>query len=462
MNKAIKARETEKQELLRKGLTDKKVIDELITFKHNNPVLYNKRLPTEMYDKVNLMCRKYMDRMARFEMDYDFIVDAEMFRNVAVCCLESVPVLRSQVVNHPVSPYWRLADYTVDDFVFVKEVGDIEKARAEFFAREIPLTSNVQMNIALFYNNNKTYICFIWNHMCMDGGGFKMFWSDFCRNYTQYDLDGISPLSFSTGSRKYTDVYKDMARDKAKKARLQFANISPRSVHGFPFRNNKKEDSVIIVSRKIPSESFIPAREFAKSSGATVTDLLLASYIDSLAKISDISPESPISVACATDLRRHIKDLSTVGYTNHVSFIHCALSQRGNGLKDTLEKVSEKTRQLKKDEFIGLHGLPLLNIAYKTMVYLQAETVVKLFYNNPSLSVSNVGVIVPESFSLSGNMPFDAFVAGAAKNKPCAVMTALTINDTLSVSMCLRGNENDKKLLERFFDEYVKNINSCR
>ena len=41
-----------------------------------------KKLKSEMYDKVNLMCRNYMDRMARFEVDYDFIIDEEKFKNV--------------------------------------------------------------------------------------------------------------------------------------------------------------------------------------------------------------------------------------------------------------------------------------------------------------------------------------------------------------------------------------------
>ena len=37
-------------------------------------------------------------------------------------------------------------------------------------------------------------------------------------------------------------------------------------------------------------------------------------------------------------------------------------------------------------------------------------------------------------------------------------MTALSINGDLSVSICLRGNEKDKEILERFFDEYTENI----
>lgn len=451
---------TEALSLKEKGLTDEKTIEDLIRFKEANPHLLKNKLPCEMYDKINLMCRKYMDRMARFEVDYDFIVDENAFKNVAVCALESAPCLHSQVIRNPITPYWRIADYNVNEFVYAKEVDDLQKAKEEFYSREIPLKSNIQMNIGLFYHKGKTYILFIWNHMCMDGGGFKSFWSDFCKAYTDYVLNGNSPVCFSVGSRKYTEVYKDMPKDFKKKAKLQIANVSPRDKHRFPFENNNVEDSVVIVSRKIEREHFEKAVSYTKSQGATVNDLLVASYIDALKKVAGFKNNESISISCATDLRRHIKDASSIGYTNHVSFSHCAVDKMGENLKDTLSVVKEKTKELKNDEFMGLHGLPLLNFAYKTMVYAQAEPIVKLFYRNPTLSLSNVGAIDTQAFSLGGNKPFSAFVAGAAKNKPCAVMTALSINGDLSVSMCLRGNDNDREILERFFTEYEKNIRS--
>lgn len=444
----------EAEALKRKGLTDDKIIEALIALKKKKPQLLKKKLSTEMYDKVNLMCRKYMDRMARFEVDYDFPVNEEAFKNVAICALECAPCLHSQVIKNPIAPYWKVADYHINDMIFAKEVDDLQKAKEDFFSREIPLSSNVQMNIGLFYYENKTYICFIWNHMVMDGGGFKAFWTDFSKAYSDYVLNGISPVCFSTGSRSYTEVYKDMEPDFRKKAKKQFANISPRDNHRFPFENNNIENNVVIVSRQIPEGSFKRAKQFAKSNGATVNDLLLAVYIRALAKIAEFKSEEGISISCATDLRRHIKSLDTIGYTNHVSFIHCAIEKIGSDLSETLKSVSNKTKELKSDEFVGLHGLPLLNFGYKTMIYLQAEPVVKMFYRNPTLSVSNVGAIDTEAFSLADNKPFSAFVAGAAKNKPCAVMTALSINGMLSVSMCLRGNSKDKEILEKFFTEY--------
>ena len=83
-----------------------------------------------------------------------------------------------------------------------------------------------------------------------------------------------------------------------------------------------------------------------------------------------------------------------------------------------------------------------------------------MFYKKPTLSVGNVGAIDTKGFSLANNPPFSAFVAGAAKNKPCAVMTALSINGVLKASMCLRGNDKDKEVLERFFDEFKNSIES--
>ena len=447
----------EAESLKKKGLNDENVIKALIKHKEKTPYMQKKRIPTEMYDKVNLMCRNYMDRMARFEVDYDFVIDIEKFKATVICCLECAPFMHSRVINSPIAPYWKVADYHIDDMVKVSFPDDIDKAREEFFKNSIPLLSNVQMHMGVFIHNKKTYICFYWNHMCFDGGGFKAFWTDICKNYTEYVENNTPPVNFSSGSRKYSDVYKDMTKEKLKRAKKQLANISPKAKRTLPF-TNEKTNEVIISSREISAEKFKQALAYAKSVGATATDILLAAYITALGKVSGLTPQNDISVACAVDLRRHMKDLSQIGYTNHVSFIHCTLDEKGVDFKETLSLVAKKTKELKDDEFIGLHGLPLLNFAYSSMTYIQAEILVKMFYNNPILSVSNVGAIDKDAFSMAHNKPFSAFVAGAAKNKPCAVMTCLTIDGTLKTSICLRGTEEDKKVLETFFTEFKNTI----
>lgn len=417
-----------------------------------------KKLPCEMYDKINYMCRGYMDRMGRFELDYDFIIDADAFKTVTAAFLDKAPVFRSAVVWHPIVPYWRVSDYNIDDVVTAEAPENLSEAKQKFFSREIPLNSNIQINIALFYGKGKTYVCFIWNHMCMDGGGYKSFWSDFCANYTGYVTKGVNPVSFSDGSRSYAEVYSDFNKDDRAKAKKLFTVQSVKDKHKFPFTPEDGNSDVVIVTKEIESGVFCAAKEASKKVGATVNDMLVASYMDAFGKLTGMGADESLNVSCAVDLRRYIKDPSRIGYTNHVSFIHCAVARKGASIRETLRYVAEANAKTKDDPFMGLHGLPLLNFGYKSMVYLQAEPVIKLFYNNPSLALSNVGALDAKAFSICGSEPCGVFVAGAAKNKPCAMLTALTLKDCLFLSMSVRGNGGDRKIIERFFDEIEKSV----
>jgi len=50
-------------------------------------------------------------------------------------------------------------------------------------------------------------------------------------------------------------------------------------------------------------------------------------------------------------------------------------------------------------------------------------------------------------------------MSGAVKYKPYVLLTATTYKGIITLSMCVRGNEEDKKIVENFFDLMEKNIN---
>ena len=56
-------------ELKTRGLNDENLIASLIEKEIKENYIVPKKLKSEMYDKVNYMCRRYMDRIARFELD---------------------------------------------------------------------------------------------------------------------------------------------------------------------------------------------------------------------------------------------------------------------------------------------------------------------------------------------------------------------------------------------------------
>jgi NRPS condensation-like uncharacterized protein len=74
------------------------------------------------------------------------------------------------------------------------------------------------------------------------------------------------------------------------------------------------------------------------------------------------------------------------------------------------------------------------------------------------MAMSNIGILNPAHFTLNGNEPTDAFMSGAVKYKPFVLLTATTYKNVITLSMCVRGNDEDKKIVNEFFSLMEKNI----
>lgn len=415
-----------------------------------------KKLPMELYDKVNYMCRCYMDRIARFRLDYDFVPDIDSLKTALVCLYEFAPIFHARPVDNHIAPYWKVCDYVIEDSLTVESTQNIDKSAYEFLTKGVDLKENVQMKIGLFIEDGKCALCLRWNHMIMDGGGFKQFADDLFRAYNEV-RNGKTPTDFRTGSRHFSEVYADLPEEIRKQAQSKFANKTSGEKKHLPFTPKSDSDRNILVVRSIPADIFTAAIKAAKKNGATVNDLISAAYIEAAYKLIGCENE-PMTLSCAVDLRRYIKDTSRLGYTNHTTFMPCTLERKGDTAIGTLKAVAESTKQSKKDEFLGLYGLPLLNFAFTKMIYAQAEFTVKLFYNNASLAVSNVGPVDTKAYAFEGHEPVDAMVGGGAKKKNCAAVTALTINGKFTVSMSIEGTDKDAETAERFFELMEESI----
>jgi NRPS condensation-like uncharacterized protein len=109
---------------------------------------------------------------------------------------------------------------------------------------------------------------------------------------------------------------------------------------------------------------------------------------------------------------------------------------------------------------MGLYGLPLLNLGYSILPHAASEGVIKIGYTNPLLAMSNIGILEHEKLALEGHEPTDGFMTGAVKYKPFVLLTATTYKNVITLSMCVRGNDKDKEIVNKFFDLMEKNINT--
>ena len=417
-----------------------------------------RKLNAELWDKMHYMFRDFNDRMVHVELHYDFRIDINALKTVLICFLEKAPVLHSSFAGSPINPYWSVKDYKIEDVLTISEPKNLQEEIDGFLTQYITPESDLQIKVALFYHKNKSVLCIVENHMCMDGGDLKYFLNAFSENYTEYVRNKKSPLAIKTGTRSYDRVYSDLSPTDQKAAQKLYKNVSSRDKHCFPLTPDSKDDRSFIVRRDFDSERFRKLRAAGKKAGATVNDLLIAIYMHSLYEIANFGEDESLSVSCAVDLRRHIKDTSKDGLTNHTAFMQCLTPKKGRNINETLAYVMRSTEKNKQDRFLGLYSLPLLKLAYSILPYAASEEIIKIGYSNPLIGMSNIGVLDAEKLALDGNKPTYGFLTGAVKYKPYVLLSAISLNNMLTLSMCVKGNEEDKKIVNRFFDLLEKNF----
>lgn len=417
-----------------------------------------RKLTAELWDKMHYLFRDFNDRMVHVELKYDFVLDVEALKTVIICAFEKVPVLHSKFVDKKISTYWKVMPYNIEDILTVTYPDNLETAVEEFLTQYIPPESHIQMKFALFIKDGKSTLCMIENHMCMDGGDLKYFLQSFCKNYTEYIEKGISPIEYRTGSRAYTDVYSGFSQMESGVARRLFKNINARDNHKFPLTKNNIRDTSFIAKRNFSEETLAKLKAKGKEMGATVNEMLLAAYFYSVYELADFPATDQVMISSAIDLRRHMDSVADKGFTNHTAWMQCAIPERGRDIFETVKYVVRSSNRFKKDKFMGLYGLPLLNFGYSILPHAASEEIIKIGYSNPYMAMSNIGILSGTQLALCGNEPTDAFMSGAVKYKPFVLLTATTYKNVITLSMCVRGNDKDKAIVNNFFDLMEKNI----
>ena len=417
-------------------------------------------LKAEMWDKMQYLFRNYYDRMVHCVQYYDGLIDVNVLKRVLIFTTEKVPVLHSSFHGNVIEPYWSVEDYTVNDILTVRDSVDLEADVNAFICQCIPVESNVQYKMAIFNKDGKSTMCMIVNHMCMDGGDFKYFMKKLAENYNKL-LDGDRNLEIKTGSRSYDAVYSKLTPEEEEIARGLYKNISQiKDEHYFPLTPPAPQDVTRIVRRKVGKELFASFRKIGKNFGVTVNDLMLAFYVRSLYEIGMFRDDERLTIPCMVDLRRHIVDGGAgTGLTNHTGFMQCSTEKKGDTINDTLIEVLRSVRKSKDDPYMGLYSLPLLKLAYTIFPFVISETAIKIGYLNPLIGMSNIGVMDAPALRMGDAEIVDGFMTGAVKYKPYMQLALTGLLGDITMTIAIRGNDEDEKTVNRFFDIIIKNMN---
>lgn len=424
--------------------------------------MQEKTLKAEVWDKMQYLFRNFYDRMVHCVQYYDAPIDIDVLKQVLIWTTEKVPVLHSSFHGNVIEPYWTVENYSLNDILTVNtDCGDeMERLIDEFICYSIPVESNVQYRFGVFSDGKRWAIAMIVNHMCMDGGDFKYFMKKLAENYNKL-LRGERGLEIKSGSRSLDEVYSKLTPEEAKVAKGLYKNISAvKDEHYFPLTPASAADKTMICKRKVSAQLFSSFRTVGKALDVTVNDLMLAFYIRSLYEIGMFKDDETLSIPCMVDLRRHIQEGgANTGLTNHTGFMVCSVPGKGETINDTLINVLRSVRKSKDDPYMGLYSLPLLKLAYAVFPYVISEAAIKIGYLNPLIGMSNIGVMDKNALKMGDANIVDGFMTGAVKYKPYMQLALTSCNGEMTMTIAIRGNDEDKAVVEKFFDIIIANMN---
>jgi len=418
-----------------------------------------KTIKAELWDKMQYLFRNYYDRMVHCVLYYDGDINERLLKQVLIFTMEKVPVLHSSFRANVVEPYWAVEDYTINDVLTVRESKNLEADVNAFVCQSIPVESNVQMKAALFKKDGKCALAYIVNHMVMDGGDFKYLTKKIAENYNKLSI-GDTDLEIKTGSRSYDEVYSKLTAEEAKIAKGLYKNVSQvKDEHYFPLTEPSDADITRIILKKVPADTFEKFKKIGKALDVTVNDLMLAFYCRSLYEIGMYGENERLTIPCMVDLRRYMgSSAGNTGLTIHTGFMQCSTERKGETINDTLIEVLRSTRAGKNDPYMGLYSLPLLKLAYAIFPYVISETAIKIGYLNPLIGMSNIGILDDNALRMGSAVLADGFMTGAVKYKPYMQLALTTLKNEITMTIAIRGNDDDEKTVNRFFDMILKNM----
>lgn len=345
---------------------------------------------------------------------------------------------------------WRKRGFTADSIVHLTEARNEDGAAAKkLLLSSIDRTCEPQLKIFLVRKEKSDTLCIIINHMVSDGGGFKEYLYLLADLYSKCEKDsGYHAKAQPFGKRNLNQLLQNLSFKQ--KLGILFSKASSHKPDPAMILPNKgNPSSPILVLRCIEREQFARIRSFAKSSRASVNDMLLAAYIRALHKVTGCVN---ITVPCPVDLRKYKKSGQTCGICNLTANYSCHVNMTADEpFGDTLRKVSDQMRAQKESDAC-LKGPMLYHMMFHLLPF---GTVRKLFYKIspvPVTSYTNLGIISDEKFRFGDLAVEDAFISTAVKKVPYFQLSVSTYKGCCTMTSSLYGTEEDRKTVNNFFD----------
>jgi len=373
--------------------------------------------------------------------------------------LEAIPVIRCIFDSSSGRPFWKDMGFTGDDIVrvFPCEADDTGQSMS-LLVSTIDITQEPQLRINLIRGKeNGDTLCLIINHMVCDGSGFKEYIYLLCKLYTELENDAGYEPDLKFYPRSAGQLFKGIGT--AEKLGILFSKYDlSRQKHKTSMNLAGDAGSPFIVTRRIGKDELSSIKEYAKSTGASVNDMLMAAYIRLLSRRSG---NERIVIPCPVDLRKYITKNQKHGICNLTSNYFCDVTVgRDELFLDTLAKVSFQMK-LQKDSSKCLKSVMMLEFVFRILPSRFLQRNFGKYFTIPVVSYTNLGVVDKQLLRFGNNGVTEVYLTGAIKYVPYFQIAVSTYDDCSTLTCNLHGTPGDRAWIEGFLEELAKELLNC-
>ncbi len=201
---------------------------------------------------------------------------------------------------------------------------------------------------------------------------------------------------------------------------------------------------------------------YARARQVTLNDVLTAAYFRAYAAIFPPPPGARLELTVPTNMRRYAQRQAEPAIRNLGSVIYMTIgSELGTGFEDTLRLVAEETRRHKRRLLGTEFQLPQLLLRRLPFAWNRAligKALRKQLEQPSPPTMTNVGLLRPESVRFGDLEPSTALVLTEAAPLPIFLVTVLRMGSHLALGLGYDADELPPTTVAAFFAELDHNL----
>lgn len=414
--------------------------------------------PSEAWDILQHLfkVKKINDHVLHFAAEFSTELDFALMKRAVDILADAFPLIRcgfEESSSH--RPVWVNRGHTSEQMVSRIETEDPPRAIQSFLCQETDLGNGPQLKVGIVRSGKGDTLCVIISHMLCDAAGFKEVLYTLSKAYTALEHREEIHIGSRIGDRSIGQILKVYSRKDRFKIYGAKNQLNPHGSQKFDFEGDLSNPFIEIL--KITRDEFCLLKSYAKVHQSSINDMILTACLRVLFRTFGYTAPLP----CAIDLRRFLPNRQTGGICNLMSNICCSVGpDLGDSFENTLFKVKQQM-DLQKNDRGSIRDIALLEKLFTVVPYQTAFNLMKKHFTNPSIALTNIGILEKKNLIFGESVIRDAYMTGSIKYVPNFQVSVTTFDDQATFCVNLYGTEDDRKQIQTFLNDFYSELHEA-